>query len=158
MAKYTIKLVWKIKAPLEDVWDAILNTHNWPKWWKNIRQVKETIRGFDTGTGSLRYYKLRGILPYRITFCIMTTNVVQYEIIEGDIYGDIKGNIEWHFSKENEFIIVHIIWAVHDTKPLTYIASFFFFYLFKWNFKSIFKRGAKSLTRYLKAPAEIPIL
>lgn len=158
MAKYTIKFVWKIKAPLEEVWEAVFNTLTWPEWWKSIRSVKETIRGFDSGEGSLRYYKVRGKLPYRIAFCIMTTNTEPHALIEGDIYGDVKGSIEWRFSKADDFTIVHGAWTVYDSKPITYISAFLLWFLFKWNYKSIFRNGAHNLEKHLRVPVKLHYL
>lgn len=154
MAKYELKFVWKIKAPLEDVWSIVFNSLAWTNWWKSIMYVNETVKGFDTGEGSLRYYIIKGFLPHNIKYSCITTHVEQYSLIEGDIHGDIKGTIKWRFSEENEFTIIHGIWKVYDTKPLTYLASFLLYFIFKRNYKAIFSDGAKDLGRHLNTAVE----
>ena len=33
MAEYHLLTIWRIEAPLEEVYATIINSLNWPDWW-----------------------------------------------------------------------------------------------------------------------------
>ena len=41
---YSFVTHWRVQAPVEDVWNAIYLSEEWPQWWKDVVHVKETIK------------------------------------------------------------------------------------------------------------------
>jgi len=38
---YSFHTEWQIEAPVEDIWDAIVDTTSWPEWGKGVEEVNE---------------------------------------------------------------------------------------------------------------------
>jgi uncharacterized protein YndB with AHSA1/START domain len=36
MQQYRFVTIWRFRAPIEQVWDAILDYQAWPSWWPVI--------------------------------------------------------------------------------------------------------------------------
>jgi hypothetical protein len=45
-----------LKASLEDVWNAIHNTLEWPEWWKGVKSVVEIQKNDANGINCIRRY------------------------------------------------------------------------------------------------------
>ena len=45
VANYHFITNWDIDAPVQDVWDAILDSSRWPEWWHGVTRVEELERG-----------------------------------------------------------------------------------------------------------------
>jgi uncharacterized protein YndB with AHSA1/START domain len=39
--QYSFVTKWQLKAPLQDVWDAIYGSMEWPQWWHGVQAVIE---------------------------------------------------------------------------------------------------------------------
>jgi hypothetical protein len=63
MAHFVYVTLWRIEAPLSEVWDAILHSERWPSWWSSVKQVVELERGNLDGTDNVRRYTWKGRLP-----------------------------------------------------------------------------------------------
>jgi hypothetical protein len=59
---------WQIKAPVEEVWDAIYNSLEWPSWWKGVTDAKEVEKGDERGINGVRELTWRSVLPYELKF------------------------------------------------------------------------------------------
>lgn len=64
MAEYRFSTIWRIKAPLQTVWDTLSHPDLWPGWWKSLEQVVEIEKGDALGIGALHRYTWKGALPY----------------------------------------------------------------------------------------------
>jgi len=91
MAEYQLSTTWRIKAPLQDVWDALYHPDAWPNWWKNLVQIVEIEKGDALSIGALHRHTWKGVLPYRITFDIRILNIVPLQRLEGQASGEVEG-------------------------------------------------------------------
>ena len=72
--QYSFITHWKIKAPVEKVWEAIYHSLDWPDWWKGVVRVVELEHGDENGIDGMRSYTWKSKLPYQLTFTMCNTN------------------------------------------------------------------------------------
>src|SRR5205085_2558464 len=96
--EYHFQTVWRLDAPVESVWDAILRTELWPEWWPGVESVKELEAGDDAGIGSVRHFVWKSRLPYRLGFDMVTERVEPFSVIQGRAVGELDGTGRWTFA------------------------------------------------------------
>jgi hypothetical protein len=55
--EYSFATSWVLDAPVDAVWDAMIETEQWPEWWPYLCSVTEIGKGNFDGTGSLLSFK-----------------------------------------------------------------------------------------------------
>ena len=45
MKTYNFVTIWRVKAPIESVWNEIYHSSDWPAWWKGVESVVEMRKG-----------------------------------------------------------------------------------------------------------------
>lgn len=50
---YNFVTVWKIEAPLQQVWDAVSNIEELPSWWKAVVSTQVLDQGDANGVNFL---------------------------------------------------------------------------------------------------------
>ena len=93
MASYEFVTIWRIEAPLEEVWKEIYHTEYWPDWWKGVISVEELKQGDELAVGSIRRYTWRTKLPYKLIFDIETVKVEPMNYLEGNRAVSLKGKV-----------------------------------------------------------------
>jgi uncharacterized membrane protein len=149
--RYAFVTKWKIAAPLEEVWDAIYDSENWPGWWKSVLTVKEIEKGDNCGIGSVRVYKLRSPLYYTLSFSLLLTKREDHKILEGLASGDLEGTGAWYFSQSDGVTHVECHWHVRTTIKWMNALGFLLKPLFEFNHKLVMKQGASDLAKLLNA-------
>jgi uncharacterized protein YndB with AHSA1/START domain len=116
MSDYRLITLWRIKAPVQPVFDAILDSLHWPDWWPGVEHVEECATGDADGIGSVRRYTWKGRLPYRVRFDARTTRIEQMRILEAIVSGDLEGIGRWTFSDGGDVTTVRYEWYVRTTR------------------------------------------
>jgi hypothetical protein len=73
--EYSFVTVWKLEAPLKEVWDVICVPENLPSWWKSVIAIKVIDRGDDQGVNFIAEQTWKGVLPYQLSMLSKTTAV-----------------------------------------------------------------------------------
>ena len=149
MADYSFVTVWKLKAPLKDVWNLILDSKSWPDWWKEVKSVNEIHPGDDFRVGNTSDLTWRSILPYTLHFRATVVKVIPMEYMEGLASGDLAGNGRWYFSHANGITQVRYEWDVSTTKAWMNLLTPLFRLLFKWNHDIVMRRGGEGMAKKL---------
>lgn len=149
MADYEFVTIWRVKAPIQPVWNEIYHSEAWPKWWKGVESVVEISKGDENGVGSVRRYTWKSKLPYRLTFNMQTIRVEPMSVIEGVAIGELEGSGVWQFSREGDFTIVRYDWKVQTTKQWMNLLAPVARPLFKWNHDVVMGWGAEGLSKQL---------
>ncbi|NLP60248.1 SRPBCC family protein [Paraburkholderia sacchari] len=153
MAEFRLTTLWCIEAPLQQVWDAVHDSINWPKWWKNVEAVRELQAGETDGLGAVHRYTWKGVLPYRVIIDVRVTRVAPLVALEGEASGELEGVGRWHFAADGSRTVVRYDWHVRTTRawmntlalaPPVRLA-------FRWNHDSIMREGGLALARLLEA-------
>ena len=151
MAEFNFVTIWRIEAPLHQVFDVIYHCWNWPQWWEGVEKVEEIASGNEEGIGSLRRFTWKGQLPYRLIFDIRIIRAVPLKIIEGHASGDLEGVGCWHFSDDCPITIVRYEWKVRTTRHWMNLLAPVAKPLFQWNHNQVMRQGGEGLARLLNA-------
>lgn len=75
--EYSFVTVWKIEAPLPEVWDVISDTEGLPNWWKAVVGVKILERGEENGLNCLVAQTWQGVLPYQLSLRELKARLIE---------------------------------------------------------------------------------
>ena len=149
--QYAFITRWQIKAPLEQVWNAIHDSLEWPNWWKGVVAVKEIEKGDAKGIGGIREYTWRSVLPYQLAFNMRLTELETHRRIKGEAFGELEGVGEWFFEEKNGVTYIQYHWTVFTNKAWMNYLSFMLKPAFNYNHDVVMGWGAKGLARKLQA-------
>lgn len=150
-SEYGFVTVWRIEAPLQQVWDAVHDPAAWPQWWACVERVIEVEAGAEDGVGALHRYTWNGRLPYRVRFDIRVTRVEPHHLLEGEASGDVEGIGRWRFSSGADITIVRYEWRVHTGRGWMNLLAPIARPFFKWNHDYVMQQGGEALARRLDA-------
>ncbi len=149
--QYSFVTLWKIAAPLQDVWEAIEDSNNLPSWWPAVLSVNTIAEGNADGIGRKEQQTWRGILPYQLFFLIKITSVDYLKSIEFTASGDLEGIGKWTFIDEGNWVTLQHDWQVKTTQQWLNVLTPVLKPLLAWNHDEIMRWGAKGLAQKLSA-------
>ena len=151
MPAYEFVTIWRVKAPLDKVWNEIYHSEKWPEWWRGVEKVTELKKGDDLGIGSVRRYTWKSVLPYRLSFDMETVRVEPMSVMVGIARGELDGRGVWNLSKDGKYTTARYDWQVDTTKPWMNLITPIARPLFKWNHDIVMSWGARGLAGRLGA-------
>lgn len=149
--KYRFVTIWKIKAPIRNVWEMIYDHQAWPTWWKGVLKADTYKEGDQNDIGKIVDYSWRSILPYTLNFKMTSQKIQRPILIEGNASGELNGLGKWVLDEKDNITTATCYWNVNTNKKWMNAFSFILKPLFKWNHKVIMKWGAKGLAKKLNA-------
>ena len=149
MKTYKFVTIWRVKAPIETVWNEIYHSGEWPAWWKGVESVAELRKGDEIGVGTIQRYTWKSKLPYRLSFNMETIRIEPPLLLEGIATGELQGRGLWRLSSNDGETIVRYDWTVETTKLWMNLLSPFARPLFEWNHNVVMSWGAKGLEQRL---------
>ena len=158
MTTYSFVTIWRVKAPIENVWDEIYHSQDWPVWWKGVENVVEISKGDERGVGSVHRYTWKSKLPYRLSFDMKTVRIEPPVLLEGIATGELQGHGLWQLSTSGSETagetagetIVRYDWKVETTKWWMNLLAPIARPLFEWNHNVVMSWGAKGLSERLE--------
>lgn len=157
MAEYQFSTTWRIKAPLQDVWDVLYHPDVWPEWWRNVVRIVEIEKGDEYGIGALHRYTWKGVLPYRITFDIRVMDIVPLQLLEGQASGEVEGIGQWFLSYDGTYTLARYHWHIRTKALWMNCLAPLTAPLFRWNHHSVMREGARGLARKLGTHVEVDL-
>jgi uncharacterized protein YndB with AHSA1/START domain len=145
MAEYAFTTVWRVESPIEEVWQAIYHSEEWPRWWKGVERVEELKEGDGDGVGSVRRYTWKSRLPYRLTFEVVTVRVEPRRRLEGRAQGELEGAGIWTLTEEGSVTVVRYDWTVRTTKTWMNLLAPLARPVFRWNHDAVMRWGGEGL-------------
>lgn len=149
MAQYFFKTVWKVNAPVAQVWEVIKDAANWPQWWRGVLSVREIEKGNTDGIGVVSQHIWKSRLPYKLMFTTVSTLIDTFHTMEGIAYGELIGTGRWEFSEENGWTTVTYFWNVKTTVPWMNFFAPFLGFIFKWNHDVVMHWGGTGIGKKL---------
>jgi Polyketide cyclase / dehydrase and lipid transport len=151
MTEYRLITLWRIKAPVQPVFDAIFDSLRWPDWWPGADHVEERAPGDTDGVGSVRRYTWKGRLPYRVCFDARTTRIERMRVLEASVSGDLEGIGRWTFSDGGEVTTVRYEWHVRTTRRWMNLLAPIARPVFSRNHHLLMRQGAEGLADLLNS-------
>jgi hypothetical protein len=149
--QYSFVTNWEIEASLQEVWNAIYNSPEWPKWWKGVVSVEEIEKEDVNGLNSVKAYIWKSVLPYKLAFTMRLTEKEPMRRLKGIAFGELEGEGEWTFSEQNRIIKLQYNWNVYTKKAWMNYLSFVLKPVFKYNHNVVMHWGAVGLAKKLNA-------
>lgn len=88
---YRFEDEWVVEAPVEKVWDSIVNVEDWPIWWKGL-EFSHSADKLPAGMEGKRYTTgWKSPLRYRLEINAVIRESSSHALIIADIHGDIEG-------------------------------------------------------------------
>ncbi len=149
MAKYSWDTTWRIRAPIQDVWEAIYDTAEWPKWWRFVEKAEEVAPGDASGIGSVWRYVWKTRLWYKIRFDMRTTRVEPRAALEGRASGKVAGSGLWTFFQQGDVCVVRYQWNIETNVWWMNLFAPLLRPFFNWNHDAVMKEGGEGLAKRL---------
>ena len=156
MADYHYVTTWRIKAPIERVWEEIFHTERWPSWWKYMARVVELEPGAADGVGKRQHVLLRTRLPYTLGFDTRITRVQPPTTLEADATGELEGTGRWTLTSEDGWTRVRYTWDIRTTRWWMNLLAPVARPAFKWNHDELMREAGESLARRLGTDLALP--
>ena len=150
-APYALVTRWRIDAPRERIFDALVTPEAWPRWWRYVKSVALVEPGDAAGVGAVRRFTWSSRLPYRLTFDMRTTSVERPVAMDGEAFGDLVGTGRWRLGSERGITDVRYDWEVATSKPWMNRLAPLLAPAFAWNHHEVMHEGGRGLARHLGA-------
>lgn len=151
MPEYHFFSSWLIAAPQEVVWDAIVDSARWPRWWRGVLRVSEVAPGDSNGLGNVRRYAWRSVLPYTLEFEMRALKIQPFAELGAAATGEVQGTGCWKLDHRQGNTLVTYDWNVRTTGKWINIIAPFFGGIVRWNHDVIMNWGAQGLARMLNS-------
>ncbi|AFY70407.1 Polyketide cyclase/dehydrase [Thalassoporum mexicanum PCC 7367] len=151
MANYNFVTTWVIDAPIEQVWDAIVDYKNLPSWWPSVAKVEEIEPGDSDGLGGVWDMTWETPLSYTITFRSTVIETRAPHVLAIKAIGEVEGDGRWELSKAETGTIVKYYWTVQTTKAWMNLLAVIMRPVLEWNHNATMKIGASGLSQLLDA-------
>jgi uncharacterized protein YndB with AHSA1/START domain len=149
VADYRFVTTWKLRAPIEDVWEALQHTERWPQWWKGVVSVTTLKPGGADRVGAVARFVWRSKLPYKLAFDMEVVRVEAPRFAEGRATGELEGSGVWRLDQVDGVTTAEYTWAVRTTAPWMNLLAPLARPAFAWNHDYVMARGAEGLARLL---------
>ena len=151
MAAYHFVTTWKLRAPLDAVWQAIVEAEKWPEWWHGVVSVQSARPPNDDGLGGKLHMVWRSRLPYNLAFDMETTRIEPKRIIEGRATGELVGTGVWEVRENEGVTTVRYTWDVGTSRPWMNLLAPIGRPIFAWNHDYVMHAGGIGLAKLLNA-------
>jgi uncharacterized protein YndB with AHSA1/START domain len=152
MTEYHFVTDWQIAAPVEAVFEALVDSRRWPEWWHGVRSVEEIAAGNPDGIGNVRRYVFRARLPYDLAFEMRTTRIEPPTALEGEASGELAGTGRWRLEPVEGGTHVRYLWDVRTTRAWMNLLAPVARPLFAWNHDAVMRWGEQGLRAHLRDP------
>ena len=149
MNRFSLITRWHLDAPIDRVWEGLVDSGQWPSWWRYVHAIEEVEPGDADGLGALRGYTWSSRLPYRLSFRMRISAVQRPTLLEGRADGDLSGIGTWHLAAEDTTTRVRYEWTVAATKRWMTLLGPLLAPAFRWNHGQVMAEGGRGLARHL---------
>jgi uncharacterized membrane protein len=140
---------WRIHAPIDRVWDALIDIERWALWWPYVRSVRALRSGRADGLGCQWRINWATRLPYRLLIDVETIDMKKPERLRGRSMGQLQGEGIWLLRFEDGVTDITYVYRVELTAGWKRWLAPLLAPLFRWNHEGVMRAGGQGLARYL---------
>lgn len=148
MAKYEFLTTWCLDAPIDEVFEVLHDSAEFPRWWKGVQSVEVLEPGDPDGVGELSRYSWRSVLPYTLVFDSRVTRVQRPHLIEGEATGELEGTGTWRLFEGQGTAVVYD-WRVRTTQAWMNFFGPMARPAFSWNHDRVMRQGGYGIAERL---------
>lgn len=143
---------WTLRAPLDAVWNALVHTEDWPRWWPHVQAAALVRAGRGDGVGRVVRITWRTRLPYGLSLDVQCVEALTHQRLRGQASGALRGEGIWLLQAEGELTLVTYLWRVQLTRAWMRLLCPLLAPVFRWNHAQLMASGGAGLARYLARP------
>ena len=151
MPAYTFVTLWRLQAPIDEVFRIIDDIDAWPEWWPSVQAVERLDDPGPDGLGATVRMTFVGKLPYKLRFDLQVTHREPPARLAGDASGELEGTGTWTLWQEPGWTVVRYVWAIATTRrwmnllaPLPFVDE-----IFRLNHHAVMRGGLRGARKRL---------
>lgn len=152
MAPYVFVDEWDVAAPPEAVFDALADSHTYPRWWRRVYLDVESAGAVEVGAESRQHFK--GRLPYHLHTRSVIAALDPPRRVTADVDGDLRGRGTWTLTPTTDGTHVRFDWQVHADRKLLRVLTPVLRPIFRWNHNWAIARAIDGLEPYAQRAAQ----
>jgi hypothetical protein len=150
VANYSFVTIWRVEAPIDQIYDALRESMAWPTWWHAVTAVEQIRAGDAAGIGDIRRYTFKGKLPYTLSFDLEVDRIEAPTTLAGVASGELAGTGVWTLSDDGtRLTTVRYDWNVRTTRWWMNLLAPLAGPIFRSNHDFVMSDGLEGLTRLL---------
>ena len=150
MSEYAFTTEWRVRAPIEAVWERIADASRWPEWWRGLERVVDLAPGGANRLGAVQRFTWKGRLPYTLDVEMRVTRSEPPVLLESSARGELDGIGRWRLSRVGNGTLIRYEWNVRTTKRWMNALAPVAGPLFRWNHDVVMRGGERGLKRLLE--------
>ena len=151
---YCFDSTWNVDAPLELIWNELINYKKWPAWCKSLEKIEQLDPFEHLQKGNNIRSTWKGALPYRIRFDAKIEDYIPYSFLSFNVTGDLHGEGLCRFLSSPDTrpikTRINFIWNVSPTKLWMKMSSPFARPLFLENHDHIIETSMAGFTQMME--------
>lgn len=147
---------WRLRAPVEAVWEALADPDGWPAWWPCVRSVRTLREGHAGGVGQVRRIHWSTRLPYDIQIEVESVEVVRLQRLRARSRGALQGEGLWLLREQDGHTDVTYVWRVRLVQRWMRWLAPALAPVFRWNHDQVMRSGEEGLRRHLAGRSGVP--
>ncbi len=148
---------WRLRAPPQQVWAALIDTASWPQWWPCVLAVQTLEDGDADGVGCVRRIDWSTRWPSHLRIDVQIIESVPHERLRAWSRGALQGEGIWLLAAEGTHSIVTCVWRIDLQRGwMRWLAPVLapamtplLAPLYRWNHASVMRAGEAGLARWL---------
>ncbi|MFM8898395.1 MAG: SRPBCC family protein [Burkholderiales bacterium] len=140
---------WRIPAPIDRVWEALVDVEHWVLWWPYVRKVQPLRSGGSNGLGCQWRIEWATRLPYRLLIDVETIDVQKPERLRGHSTGQLQGEGIWLLRHEGGITDITYVYRVELAASWMRWLAPLLAPLFRWNHEGVMRAGGLGLAQHL---------
>jgi uncharacterized membrane protein len=145
-SEYVFADEWDVDAPIEAVYDVVVDARTYPDWWK---PVYISVEGDERETR----HHFKGRLPYTLKMRAELVEEDRPNRFEVRVDGDLRGRGVWTFTERGGKTHVRWDWTVFADRPLLRYLTPVLKPLFRFNHTWAVARANEQLAPYARRRA-----
>ena len=154
-SEYVFVDEWDVDAPQERVFDALADIRTYPDWWTPTYLGVE-VEG-PPEPGQVSRHRFTGKLPYVLKATTRATSVDRPNLVEVEVYGDLRGRATWTLTPRGGRVHVRFDLRVYADRPLLRYLTPILRPLFRWNHKQAISYAVQNLEPYARRQAGLGV-
>jgi hypothetical protein len=144
-APFVFDRAWDFPVTPAVFWRTVQATDEYPRWWGWLRSFHAD--GLHTGTNA--EFVVQGALPYKLRFVVAVERVIDEQLVEADVSGDLEGPAALELEPTDDGCRARLRWRLEPHEPLLRRLDLVSHPLLAWSHDQVIAMGIAQFRRRL---------
>jgi hypothetical protein len=144
-APFVFDRAWDFAVPSAVFWRTVQATDEYPKWWGWLR----SFRADGLRVGTKAEFVVQGALPYKLSFVVAIDRVIDEQLVETDVSGDLQGPATLWLEPTDEGCRARLRWRLEPHERLLRNLARVSHPLLAWSHDQVVAMGVEQFRRRL---------